>query len=134
MHFEEHNPAHFHWTLVDNADQSVFAFEREVGDSDLLFVFNMTPNYYEHYDVGVMNEGEYYELFNSDKDVYGGWNQYNGLSSVSSIGGPENRPYHVSIKLGSYAALIMKRIVKKDEGKSTTEKIVSSKKKTSKRK
>ncbi|MBQ4255360.1 MAG: 1,4-alpha-glucan branching protein GlgB, partial [Bacilli bacterium] len=43
MHFEEHNPAHFQWLMADNADQSVFAFEREVGDSDLIFVFNMTP-------------------------------------------------------------------------------------------
>jgi 1,4-alpha-glucan branching enzyme len=99
--------------MVDNADQSVFAFERHVGDSDLLFVFNMTPNYYEYYDVGVNNEGEWYELFNSDKDVYGGKNQYNGLNAKSYPGGPENRPYHVTIKLGSYAALILKRIVEK---------------------
>ncbi len=117
MHFEEHNPAHFQWTLVDNASQSVYAFEREVDESDLLFVFNMTPNYYESYDVGVMHEGEYYELFNSDKDVYGGWNQYNGLSSFSSPGAPENRPYHVSIKLGSYSALILKRVIKAEEKK-----------------
>jgi hypothetical protein len=47
MRVEEHNPAHFQWMMVDNADQSVFAFEREVGESDLLFVYNMTPNYYE---------------------------------------------------------------------------------------
>ncbi len=114
MHFEEHNPAHFSWTLVDNYDQSVFAFTRRVDDSELLFVFNMTPNYYENYDVGVYNEGEWFELFNSDKDVYGGNNQYNGLSCFTSIGAPEGRPYHITIKLGSYAALIMKRkIVKK---------------------
>jgi 1,4-alpha-glucan branching enzyme len=110
---EEYNPEHFHWTLVDNSDQSVFAFERQVGDSDLLCVFNMTPNYYESYDVGVYNEGEWYELFNSDKDVYGGWNQYNGSSVYTGNGSPENRPYHVSIKLGSYCALILKRKVEK---------------------
>jgi 1,4-alpha-glucan branching enzyme len=111
MRIEEHNPAHFQWMMVDNSDQSVFAFEREVGESDLLFVYNMTPNYYETYDVGCAHKGLYEEIFNSDKDIYGGWNQYNGLPSESQEGGPENRPYHVSIKLGSYAACILKRKV-----------------------
>jgi 1,4-alpha-glucan branching enzyme len=111
MRVEEHNPAHFQWMMVDNSDQSVFAFERQVGESDLLFVYNMTPNYYENYDVGCANKGLYEEIFNSDKDIYGGWNQYNGLPAESYEGGPENRPYHVTIKLGSYAACILKRKV-----------------------
>jgi 1,4-alpha-glucan branching enzyme len=111
MKIEEHNPSHFQWMMVDNADQSVFAFEREVGESDLLFVYNMTPNYYETYDVGCAHKGLYEEIFNSDKDIYGGWNQYNGMPSESYEGGPENRPFHVSIKLGSYAACILKRKV-----------------------
>lgn len=134
MHFEEHNPAHFQWTLVDNNEQSVFAFERTAMDSDLLFVFNMTPNYYETYDVGVMNEGEWYELFNSDKDVYGGWNQYNGLNCFTQPGAPENRPYHVSIKLGSYAALILKRVVKKEEKAMVTKAKKNEKSKTAREK
>ena len=28
MKVEEHNPAHFQWLMVDNSDQSIFAFER----------------------------------------------------------------------------------------------------------
>jgi 1,4-alpha-glucan branching enzyme len=111
MFMEEYNPAHFRWTMVDNADQSVFAFERQYGDSDLLFVFNMTPNYYEEYDIGVYNPGTWYELFNSDKDVYGGNNQYCGGDRVSSPGGPEGRPHHITIKLGGFCALIMKRVI-----------------------
>lgn len=114
MHEEEYNPAHFQWTMVDNSSQSVFAFERHVGESDLLFVFNMTPNYYENYDVGVMNEGEWYELFNSDKDIYGGWNQYCGGNRFTAPGAPENRPFHLTLKVGPYSALIMKRIVKEE--------------------
>jgi len=37
--------------MVDNANQSVFVFERRYEDSHLVFVFNMTPNYYEEYDM-----------------------------------------------------------------------------------
>ena len=146
MRVEEHNPAHFQWMMVDNSDQSVFAFERQVGESDLLFVYNMTPNYYESYDVGCANKGLYEEIFNSDKDIYGGWNQYNGLPSESYEGGPENRPYHVSIKLGSYAACIFKRKVahlerevppapvKEEEKKAPAEKVVKAKKSAKKKK
>jgi 1,4-alpha-glucan branching enzyme len=115
MKVEEYNPVHFHWMMVDNSDQSVFAFEREIGDSDLLFVYNMTPNYYETYDVGCSHEGVYEEIFNSDKDVYGGWNQYNGLPLTAYPGAPENRPFHISLKLGSYAACIFRRVVEKKE-------------------
>jgi 1,4-alpha-glucan branching enzyme len=113
MKCEEYNPAHFQWTMVDNSNQSIFAFERQFGDSDLLFVFNMTPNYYDGYEVGCMNEGVYEEIFNSDKDVYAGWNQYNGLPCQTYPGAAENRPYHLSIKLGSYAACIFKRKIQK---------------------
>ena len=115
MHFEEYNPARFQWTMVDNRDQSVFAFEREYGESDLLFVYNMTPNYYEGYEVGCLHEGTYEEIFNSDKDVYGGWNNYNGLPCESYPGAPEGRPYHISIKLGAYAAMIFKRKVEEEK-------------------
>ncbi len=132
MHVEEYNPAHYAWMMVDNSSQSVFAFEREYGDSDLLFVFNMTPNFYETYDVGVSKKGIWKEIFNSDKDVYGGYNQYNGLPLESFEGAPENRPYHISIKLASYGAMIFKREVVKEKKvvKKTTKKTVKTTKKT----
>ena len=110
MHFEEHNPAHFNWLMVDNNNDSVFAFERRVGDSHLVFVFNMTPNYYEFYDIGVTREGTYEEIFNSDKDVYGGTNAYNGLPIMSYYYGPEGRPHKITIKLAGFAACIFKYI------------------------
>lgn len=109
LHFEEYNQAHFNWLMVDNADQSVFAFERRVGDSHLIFVFNMTGNYYDSYQIGMTREGTYEEIFNSDKDVYGGWNQYNGLALVTNAwSGPEQRPYSLTLKLASFGALILK--------------------------
>lgn len=111
MHVEEHNPARFNWLMVDNDQQSVYAFERRYGDSHLVFVFNMTPNYYDNYQIGITRPGLYEEIFNSDKDVYGGWNQYNGLPLHSNPWtGPEGRPYALTIKLASYGAMIFKFI------------------------
>lgn len=116
MHFEEHNPAHFQWLMADNTNQSIYAFKRQVGNETLVFIFNMTPHFYETYDVGVTELGEYVEIFNSDKDVYGGYNQYNGLPLQAYEGYCFNQPYKITIKLASFGAMIFKH-VKKEEPK-----------------
>ena len=108
MYVGEYNPDHFKWLLVDDKDSSIFAFQRSDGNEVLVFVYNMTPNYYEYIEIPVIEEGEYEEIFNSDKDVYGGWNQYNGMWCKSYPYGKENKPNHITIKLGSYAACIFK--------------------------
>lgn len=96
--------------MVDNHEQSVFAFERTYGKDCLVFIFNMTPNYYENYDIGINQKGTYVEILNSDKDVYSGNNQYNGLPLKTALYGPENHPYKVTIKLASFAALVLKKV------------------------
>lgn len=114
LHQEEYNPSHFQWLMVDNSNQSVFAFERTLGKDSFIFLFNMTSNYYENYTIGTMNKGQYTEVFNSDKDVYGGKNQYNGLPLISEMGtGPENRPCHMVVqKISGFAAMIFKKVGK----------------------
>ena len=68
LYFEEHNPAHYHWLMVDNSNDSIYAFQRNVGDDTLVFVFNMTTNFYESFAIPLMQMGTYEEIFNSDKD------------------------------------------------------------------
>ena len=110
MYFEEHNPAHYHWLMVDNSTDSIYAFQRNVGDDTLVFVFNMTTNYYEYFAIPLMQNGTYEEIFNSDKDVYGGDNQYNGLPVNSEPGSFEGLPAHMTIKIPSLGACIFKKI------------------------
>jgi len=108
MKAQEFNPNCFTWSMADNADQSIYAFERVSGDSRLVFVFNMTPSFYGEFALGVNEEGIYEEIFNSDKDVYGGRNQYNGLPLKSEEFGPLNHPYQIKIKIASLGAMIFK--------------------------
>lgn len=112
MYYQEHNPEHFRWLMVDNADQSVFAFQRKVGDDCLVFVFNMTTNFYDSIRLPFLEKGTYEEIFNSDKDVYGGWGQYNGLPLSTGEGSFEGLPYHLDIKLACLGACIFKKIKK----------------------
>ena len=133
MYFEEHNQAHFQWLMADNRDQSIYAFKRQVGDESLIFIYNMTPYFYESYNIGVTELGEYVEIFNSDKDVYGGFNQYNGLPLQAQEGYCFNQKYHITIKLASFGALILKHVTKQvatDEPKDVVVQAVTTKKKT----
>ena len=110
MYFEEHNPAHFRWLMVDNNTQSIFAFERKVDENCLVFVFNMTTNYYDNVRIPMLTDGTYEEIFNSDKDVYSGWGQYNGKSLKTGEGSFEGLPFHLDIKLACLGACIFKKI------------------------
>jgi 1,4-alpha-glucan branching enzyme len=55
-----------------------------------------------------MEEGIYEEIFNTDKDIYSGWGQYNGLPVKSEPGSFEGLPAHITIKLACLGACIFK--------------------------
>ena len=77
----DHDPAGFRWIDQSNRDQSIFSFLRLSRDPDdfCLVVLNMTPVAYESFRIGVPKPGVYEEILNSDKDLYGGSNVFNGL-------------------------------------------------------
>ncbi len=107
MYKDEYDPKSFGWIVADNADQSVYIFRRESEEECMIFIFNMTPNFYWDYDVGVPYEGTYEEIFNSDKDVYGGWNQYNGLPLTTHGSGIHNQKYRITVKVPSFGAIYL---------------------------
>jgi len=107
MYMEEYDPNHFSWIMADNSDQSVYVFRRECDEECMIFIFNMTPNFYWDYDIGVPYEGSYEEILNTDKEVYGGWNQYNGLPLVTHGSGCHNMPYRITVKIPSFGAIYL---------------------------
>jgi len=123
LYYEEYDPIHFKWIKADNADQSVYVFKREVEDECFLFIFNMTPNFYNEYRIGVPYKGTYEEIFNSDKDVYGGANQYNGAPLIADDILADYCYNSIVIKLASFGACIFK-LTKKDV---VSKKVVSKK-------
>ena len=68
---------------------------------------NVSKMEQQRYD-DIKKKGKYVELFNSDKDVYGGYNQYNGLPLKTTEFGPYGLPHKVTIKLASFGAIILK--------------------------
>ncbi len=104
MYVDEYDPKTFKWIKVDDADQSVFVFVREVKEEAMLFVFNMTPNFYPNYRIGVPYLGEYEEIFNSEKACYHGSDQYNGARLIADKNLADHQLNSITIKLASFAA------------------------------
>jgi len=81
----DHDQRGFRWIDQTNSSQSVFSFVRYALDDTnfCVVVLNMTPNTYDLFKLGVPKAGRYEEILNSDKEIYGGSNIFNGLPIVS---------------------------------------------------
>jgi len=99
-------PETFEWLVVDDRDQSVFAFMRHSDQQHVVVVLNMTPNVHHGYQIGVPLKGTYHEVLNSDKDIYFGSNIYNGLPLTSYHEPRHDKPYHISVTLGPLSMAI----------------------------
>ena len=76
---EDHSSDGFKWIEANNAEQSVYIYSRYAKDRNnhLVVVMNATPNTFHNYRIGVPTNTEYFEVFNTDEEKYGGSGQVN---------------------------------------------------------
>jgi 1,4-alpha-glucan branching enzyme len=87
----------------------VLSYIRKTEDDFLIMVVNFTPVPRYEYQIGVPEEGEYWEILNSDAQNYGG-------SDVGNGGGPlytkavewMNRPYSLTLTLPPLGGIVLK--------------------------
>jgi len=104
----DHNPKGFKWLINDHHNSSLFAYVRKSHNETLVIILNMTPNYYESYEIGVPFKGLYEEIFNSDKSEFGGDNNYNGMPLKTFNETRNNNPYYLKVKVSSLSVTILK--------------------------
>lgn len=108
LSYKEYDSNTFKWLDSDNANQSIYIFEREVRGSKFVFIFNMTPVYYDYYELGVPWDGEYVEIINTDKGVYGGYDAWNG-HKITSYKNPLNgQPCRLGITIPGFSGIYLK--------------------------
>lgn len=95
----------FRWIDADNANQSIFTYIRENDQSCVVVVLNMTPNSFEQYRLGVPYVGQYTELLNSEKDIYGGCNMCNYAPLHTEVHGSHHYPQSIQIRIAPFAAV-----------------------------
>ena len=108
LHHGDNDGAGFRWVLVDDAQDSVFAWARLGGGPPVLAVCNFTPVPRHGFRLGVPQGGHWAEIANTDAGTYGG-------SNVGNMGGVEadEQPAHgfshsVALTLPPLATLILR--------------------------
>ena len=98
----------FQWIDADNNNQSILSFIRKSKKETLIFICNFTPVVYYDYKIGVPKAGSYKEIFNSDKEIFGGSNQLISEKLLSKNEKIHNFKQSISIKVPPLASVILK--------------------------
>lgn len=106
----DHSPSGFVWIDQSNYDQSIYSFIRKgkAEDDFCIIVLNMTPTVYSNYQIGVPMAGDYEEILNSDKEIYGGSNIYNGLDLTTTNNFSHGYKQSIAINISPLAITILK--------------------------
>lgn len=103
------DPQGFEWLVVDDAQRSVFAFERRSRNGEkIIVVSNFTPVPRENYRIGVNEMGEYEEILNSDSNFYQGSNVGNGGKVQSENIESHGKAHSINIVVPPLATIYLK--------------------------
>ena len=87
LHARDCEAEGFEWLIVDDAQNSVFAWLRKApGAAPVAVIANMTPAAHGHYRLPLPHDGIWREVLNSDAEIYGGSGQGN-MGQVVANGG-----------------------------------------------
>jgi len=102
-------PEGFDWLVVDDAENSVFAFERKSSNGErIILISNFTPVPREGYRIGVNAAGEYEEILNTDSMYYQGSNVGNFGSVKSEAITSHGRDNSISVTIPPLATIYLK--------------------------
>jgi len=108
LHARDFEQEGFAWVDVHDWEQSVVSFLRKGRDEEVLIVCNFTPVPRENYRVGVPRDGYWYELLNSDAEIYGGAG-FGNLGGVEASPLPAHGHYHsVALTLPPLGIVLLK--------------------------
>lgn len=100
----------FRWVVVDDRENSVFAWLRfgPDGCAPVLVIANLTPTPRPHYRVGVPHGGAWCELLNTDAAIYGGSNLGNFGLLLAQHNPSHGQPASLLLTLPPLSVLILR--------------------------
>ncbi|MBU8879871.1 1,4-alpha-glucan branching protein GlgB [Bacillus sp. FJAT-29790] len=109
----------FEWIDVNNHQQSIFSFIRKgfKEDEHLVVVCNFTEEIYQDYQIGVPKEGSYREIFNSDRDVFGGSDWINKKVLKTKNEEFHGKPHSIKMKISPFGLSILRPVKHRKERK-----------------
>jgi 1,4-alpha-glucan branching enzyme len=110
LYERDYRPDGFEWLVVDDHDNSVFAFARyDSQGNELIAISNFTPVPRPHYRIGIGRAGEYQEILNTDSHHYHGSNAGNQGRVISQPIGSHGREHSISVMVPPLATLYLRR-------------------------
>jgi len=98
----------FKWISDSDRDQNIIAFIRtDKKGNNLVTLINFAPVIREDYRIGVPDEGTYTEVFNSDKEEYGGWGHLNEKEIKTEYIPMHGFPYSITLKTPPLATVCL---------------------------
>ncbi|QED49074.1 1,4-alpha-glucan branching enzyme [Cytobacillus dafuensis] len=109
----------FEWIDVNNYQQSIFSFIRfgKREDEHLVVICNFKDQAYDEYQVGVPKYGSYREIFNSDREVFGGSNCINKKVLKTENQAYHGKPYSVKMTIAPFSVSILRPVKHRKERK-----------------
>ena len=105
----DNSPEGFDWLVVNDAANSVFAFERRSSDGERIIVIsNFTPVPHHKYRIGVNIAGSYEEILNTDSMYYQGSNIGNFGEVRTEDMESHGRKHSISVSIPPLATVYLK--------------------------
>ncbi|MFY9143138.1 1,4-alpha-glucan branching protein GlgB [Sulfuricurvum sp.] len=112
LHLYDEKREGFEW--IDDRDHThnciSFVRKSDIGDESVYVVCNFSDQTRENFPLGVLEAGEYREIFNSQSHYYEGWNIGNEGIVTSRNEPMHGREFSLSLKLPPLGVVYLKRI------------------------
>ena len=130
----DYSPEGYEWIncIASNENMLIYLRKTEKEDETLLVVCNFSPLVYEDHRVGVPFRGKYKEIFNSDREEFGGAGNVNPRVKTSKKEPCDEREDSISIKVPPMGISIFS-CTRVKETASANEKAKARKKETAKK-
>ena len=105
--------------MLITVNNPFFSFIRKGKKDDelLVIVCNFTGIHYQDYKIGIPTAGEYREIFNSDKEEFGGAGFINKKTLKAMEVPFHGRSFSVDLTIPSFGILILRPVKKRKERK-----------------
>ena len=135
LHADDYNYESFRWIDADNADENLFSYIRRGATKDIVVILNFSPNAYQKHRFGVLSNGTYSEVLNSEADTWGGCNITNPNKIKAEKIPYNNMERSICVDVAPFGAVMLevrkRNIDSKAKKQASTSKSVASKKSAS---
>ncbi|TNH09356.1 1,4-alpha-glucan branching protein GlgB [Testudinibacter sp. TR-2022] len=108
LHQLDFDPQGFEWLVVDDYQNSIFAFARkDRHGNEVIVVSNFTPVARENYRIGVNHAGVYQEILNTDSEYYHGSNVGNAEVILTEEIASHNKLQSLSLTIPPLATIYL---------------------------